>query len=74
MFKCFKDTINIWPIAVKIRFDQQTVGDGPICKGKETFTFAGGGWRGSESQKIMSAGLRVQLFGVYAVKWRNMVA
>ena len=31
----------------------------PLCKGKETFVFVGGGWGGSEGQKIMSAGLHL---------------
>ena len=37
-----------------VKYDQYTVCDGPTCKGKETFMFAGGNWWGSEGQKMMS--------------------
>ena len=49
-----ENIINILPLTVKN--DQYTVCDGPTCKGKETFPFAGAGWGGSEGQKIMYAG------------------
>ena len=51
------------------KYNQYTVCDGPTCKGKEKFSFVGGGWGGSEGQKKIYDGLPLPT--IVQKKWRG---